>query len=87
MHEVSFWVGRSIFVLCIEIFYGSFFSLYVVCVVESKVAYSIESLIMLVALAEQPGWAKRSFSCLFFTHAFLYVVTGTSGVCDSVSNR
>ena len=41
--------------------------------VESKVAYGIKSLIMLVALAEQPGGAKWSFSCLFFTHAFLYV--------------
>ena len=39
-------------------------------IVESKVAYGIKSLIMLVALAEQPGWAKRSFSCLFFTQAF-----------------
>ena len=34
------------------------------CGVESCIRH--QSLILLVALAEQPGWAKRSFSCLFY---------------------
>ena len=53
--------------------------------IVEKLHTASKGLIMLVALVEQPGWAKRSFSYLFLHACFLYVHENSE--CVSILER